>query len=118
MLLIRLRVSVLLVTTLSAFAQQNSCPRVQHDSPLKTVEVFDGPVEEMAELKPDISKGQGVHIRSIWNVGYVFDQGRTLYVLCKYQQSVAPVKINIQRKVDACTFIAGSSKKPAELVCK
>ena len=102
----------------SAYCQEKGCPRVKDGLLLKTADVYDGPPEELAQLKPDVSRGLGGHAYASWDVGYVYDQGRTVFLICQYPDSKPTVKVNVKERVKTCIFRGGTKAKSAELACK
>jgi hypothetical protein len=98
---------------------QGKCPAYQGKSALTTVDLFDGPPEQKADLVPDKSTGSMERGYALWKVGYIFTQGRTLYVVCSYSGSDSkPVTIKVAKKVHSCVFRAYGKARPAELNCK
>jgi hypothetical protein len=101
-----------------AQAQQVGCPAAQGKSLLTGVSVFDGPPAEMADLVPDVSRGGEAHLFQSWEVGYLFDQHRTLYLSCRYAGLAAPSVLKIERRVQTCSFQAHGRARAAEMTCK
>lgn len=99
-------------------AQDASCPRHRKTEALTSVDLFDGPPDEMAQLKPDVSRGQGSHAYASWDVGYIFDQGRNLFLVCKYMGSEPAITLKVNKKVRSCTFKGALGKAPAQMSCK
>lgn len=94
----------------SAFAkpeQQSICP-VRPDTVVKTVEVFDGPVADMATLVPDDSTDTGAY----WTLDYVYNAGRTVNVRCGYADKTS-VDINLAEKIQKCSYKIDAKKKIA-----
>jgi hypothetical protein len=60
------------------------CP-VRAGQPLRHVDVFDGPPEELATLIPDRAEDRSGH----WELGYVYDAGRFVTIRCKYADGVS-----------------------------
>ena len=107
-----------LLLTGVAQAQQASCPAAQGKSLLAGVSVFDGPPGEMADLVPDVSRGGEAHLFQSWEVGYLFDQHRTLYLSCRYAAVVKPVVVKIDRRVKTCSFQAHGTARSAVMSCR
>ena len=101
-------------------AKEVKCPSYQGKSALSTVDLFDGPPEERADLMPDVSKGNADHAYASWEVGYIFDKGRNLFLICHFSGSddADGMKIKVEKKVQRCIFRTHGSGKPAELTCK
>ena len=101
-----------------AQAQQVGCPAAQGKSLLTGVTVFDGPPAEMADLVPDVSRGGQANLFQSWEVGYLFDQHRTVYLSCRYARVSAPVVVKIERRVKTCSFQAHGRARAAEMSCR
>ena len=99
-----------------AVAADLSCPPSSHGSPLKTVTVFDGPPEELADLVPDTYRKTADGGTSMWNVAYIFAQGRQLNIRCDYGSQTAPVVIQPPASVVTCSFTTHRAA-PASLTC-
>jgi hypothetical protein len=111
--------TVLLVAT-AAPAQSFKCPALQGKNPLAGVSVFDGPPAEKADLVPDLTKGNGDHLYSSWDIGYLIGMGRTPYLVCRYAglPEAQSVTLRIDKKVAKCIFQAHAASQPAEAECK
>lgn len=101
-----------------AQAQQVGCPAIEGKSLLAGVSVFDGPPAEMADLVPDVSRGGAANLFQSWEVGYLFDQHRTLYLACRYAGLSAPVVVKIEQRVKMCAFQAHGRARAAEMSCR
>jgi hypothetical protein len=101
-------------------AQELRCPSYEGRKALTTVDLFDGPPEQLADLVPDISKGTGDHAYASWKVGYIFTAGRKLYIVCSYTgaQQTSKVILKSDKKVDSCIFRTHGKTRPAELSCR
>ncbi len=104
----------------AASAQDARCSAFHERRPLFNVAVFDGPPEQLAALIPDVSRGTGDHAYASWDVAYLFDDGRTLYLVCKYGDwgSKDAVTVKVEKKVSRCIYRTYHGGKPAELTCK
>lgn len=118
MLLNKTSILIALMLADTALADEVKCPPLQGKSPLSVATVYDGPPEEMADLIPDESKGSGDHANASWEVGYIYDAGRNVYLVCKYTGLKDTVTVNAKKKVQTCIYRTHSSKKPAEMFCK
>jgi hypothetical protein len=87
------------------------CP-VRADKPLRFVEVFDGPVEDLATLVPDRAKARSGH----WQLGYVYDAGRTVTIRCKYADDHMQ-DVKLEKRVARCEYKI-DAKKTLSLSCK
>lgn len=111
------KVFVLLVLATTAgdvFAkpkQKSICPE-RPDSFVKTVEVFDGPVADMATLVPDESTNTGAY----WTLDYVYAAGRTVNIRCGYADKTS-VDINLAEKIQKCVYRIAAKKK-IEVFCQ
>lgn len=100
-------------------SQEAKCPSFQGKNRLVTVTVFDGPPEQRADLIPDVSNGSGDHARAVWDVGYIFDSGRGLFLVCQFDGGAAnTVTVKVDKKVKRCTFRTHGATRPAEVGCK
>ena len=101
-------------------AQQARCPAHRGNSPLSSVVVFDGPPAERADLIPDVSKGSGDHAYASWEVSYIFDSGRTLFLVCRFAglADTQSVTVKVEKKVKHCTFRTHRSPTPADVSCR
>lgn len=80
------------------------CP-VQQGQPLRFVDVFDGPVEDIATLVPDQS-----HARSgYWQLGYVYDAARFVTIRCKYADGKM-LDIKLANRVERCDYRIDAAK--------
>ena len=109
-----------LAAAATAQAQEAKCPRYHGKSPLVSGVVFDGPPEEKADLMPDISRGKGSHAYASWDVGYLFDQGRSVYLVCRYSGhgDENAVTVKVEKKALHCIYRTHAGGQPAELSCK
>lgn len=111
------KVFVLLVLTTiagDAFAkpkQMSICPD-RPDTFVKTVQIFDGPVADMATLVPDETKED----QGFWTLDYVYKAGRTVNVRCEYADKTS-VDINLAEKIQKCSYRI-SAKKTYTLQCQ
>ncbi|GKT20573.1 STY0301 family protein [Acidovorax sp. SUPP3334] len=87
------------------------CP-AQPAQPLRQVDVFDGPVEDLATLVPDSAKERSGY----WQVGYVYAAGRTVNVRCHYADG-RTVDVPMAKKVDRCDYRI-DAKKTLTLNCQ
>lgn len=97
-----------------------SCPARNGREPLTTVTLFDGPPEERADLIPDESRGSGDHAYARWDVKYIYEAGRVLFLQCQYSGNNASqvLVIPVKSKVRSCVFRTHPKGLPAELVCQ
>lgn len=114
----RLAILVTVASTGLSYAQVAGCPAYERNSPLVQVTVFDGPPNEMASLVPDVSKGSDHHTYASWDIGYIFDAGRILYLECSYLHSTKPITVKVDKKVKECVYRTHALPKPAELTCR
>jgi hypothetical protein len=114
-----LGVALVLIASI-AHAQEAKCPSYQGKRPLSSVVVFDGPPEERADLIPDFAKGNSDHVYASWEVSYIFDAGRNLFLVCRYAGSgdAEAVTIKVDKRVKQCIYRTHGGGIPAELTCK
>jgi hypothetical protein len=92
-------------------AAANVCP--SHDrQPLRFVDVFDGPPEELATLVPD----KDGNLSGYWLLGYVYDAGRYVTIRCKYADGRAS-DVKIPNKITKCDYKI-DAKKVLTISCK
>jgi hypothetical protein len=110
-------VPLFLVPGLSA-AEQVQCPGSNGGARLVTVTLYDGPPSEHADLMPDKSrKTSAGGTESSWEVGYVFEAGRKLYVECRYDsKGVSPIVLE-PANARVCIFNSTSDRR-VSLVCR
>jgi hypothetical protein len=102
-----------------AHAQEARCPAYKEKAPLSGVVLYDGPPEQKADLMPDISKGGDDHVYASWKVGYIFDKGRKLYLVCRFGNKIDDTStVEVDARVQSCVFRSHRGGKPAELICK
>lgn len=107
---------VLVLTTMAGDAsaepkQKSICPE-RPDSFVKTVQVFDGPVADMATLVPDESTNTGAY----WTLDYVYKAGRSVNIRCEYADKTS-VDINLAEKIQKCSYKIAAKKK-IEVFCQ
>lgn len=90
----------------AAGASDASCPQTQHGVGLKTVTLFDGPPKDHADLVPDsFHEAEGIG-RSEWDVTYIFQAGRRLYVQCDYGPTVPVVVLQPVASTKKCVYLS------------
>lgn len=111
---------LLSLVAFTACAQELKCPASQGKNVLTSVDLFDGPPAERADLVPDDSRGTTNLMYASWKVGYLFDSGRKLYVVCSYSgpQPTSEVTLKAEKRVSSCIFRAHGKGHPTELSCK
>ncbi|MDA8444064.1 STY0301 family protein [Paracidovorax valerianellae] len=80
------------------------CP-AQPGQPLRSVDVFDGPVEDLATLVPDSAKERVGH----WQLGYVYAAGRSVNLRCHYADG-RTVDVPLPKKVERCDYRIDATK--------
>jgi hypothetical protein len=110
--------AVLLIAA-AAHAQEFKCPSAQGKNALFNAAVFDGPPSDKAELAPDASKGTTSYTFASWDVGYLYDMGHSVFLVCKFAGlgDAQAVTIKVDKKVKQCVFRAPKGT-PAEAICK
>jgi hypothetical protein len=101
----------------TAQAEEMKCPPLHGKNPLSGVSVYDGPPDEMADLISDKSSGEGDQIRASWEVGYIHDAGRSVYLVCKYGKHET-ITVKAENKVQTCIYRTHPGKTPVEVFCK
>jgi hypothetical protein len=86
------------VSILQPVFSAETCPR-RDATFLSSVEVFDGTPEELAMLKPD----EGGDSSGYWILGYVYDQKRSVTVLCKYANGNL-ARVDLTQRVSKCNY--------------
>jgi hypothetical protein len=79
-------------------AAADICPH-RDGQPLRYVDVFDGPPEEMATLVPDKDEERFGY----WLLAYVYDAGRSVTIRCKYADGEAS-DVKVPNKVTKCDY--------------
>ncbi len=79
---------------------------------LRSVTVFDGPPSEQASLVPDRAGTS----HSSWDLGYVYDAGRTVWVRCEYADGTS-FDAQLTAKVGKCVYKA-VKKNGIKLSCQ
>lgn len=114
-----LGVALALELMVMAHAQESRCPAHKDKAPLSGAVLYDGPPEQKADLMPDVSRGSGDHVYASWKVGYIFDQGRKLYLVCRFGNKIDDTStVEVDARVKSCEFRSHPAGKPAELICK
>lgn len=106
----------LTIVGISAYANEAACPKFHGGARLVTVSIFDGPPSEHADLMPDRFRTTKDGSSSEWDVAYVFQAGRKLFVECKYGKKAAPVVMKPSPRTTKCTFI-DQDRGPRSLTC-
>ena len=75
-----------------------TCPRRDASFPL-SVTVFDGTPEELASLVPEESGKRSGY----WILGHIYDQKRSVTVLCKYADGHVET-VNLTQRVSKCNY--------------
>jgi hypothetical protein len=108
--LIRVLFVMLATAPISVLAGETVCPRIHEDSQLTSVTLFDGPPSEHADLMPDSFRKVGNGTRSGWDVAYIFEAGRQLFVECQYGPKVSPVILEPGPSAYKCEFLSRGAK--------
>jgi hypothetical protein len=88
----------------STFLDANACPETERGAVLTTVTLFDGLPSEHADLEPDRSVESEGTTKSDWDVSYIFQSGRRLYVQCVYGLKVAAIILKPSPSVSICEY--------------
>ncbi len=84
--------ALLLFAPASAWAGTFQCPAAHEGAALTSVDLYDGPVDEHADLAPDHSSETRRYQTARWDVGYIRKAGRQLFVDCQYGKKHLVVK--------------------------
>ena len=95
----------------SAAEASKVCP-VQPHQPLRSVDVFDGPPEDLATLIPDQAGARSGY----WQLGYVYDADRNITIRCKYAGGPA-IDVRLTDRVERCSYVINTQKTLA-LECR
>ncbi|HUB43603.1 MAG TPA: STY0301 family protein [Acetobacteraceae bacterium] len=93
------------------------CPRMHQGSSLTTVSLFDGPPSEHADLEPDVIHKTKRGLWSEWDVAYLFQQGRQLFVECGYGRNIPAVLLQPGPGTGKCEFLSEGTGR-VSLTCK
>jgi hypothetical protein len=91
-----------------------ACPPQKDGNPLSGASVFDGPPSELADLQADQYDKKQQH--AIWDVRYLYDQGRTVYLECYYKDRKDLLIVKVD-KVDQCLYSQDHAGK-SQMSCK
>ena len=116
-LLIRAAIVALAAAPVSVSAGEIRCPTTHAGSQLTTVTLFDGPPSEHADLEPDTFHQSKGGSRSEWDVAYIYQAGRHLFVECQYGPNAASVILEPVPSTYTCEFVSQGAKN-ISLVCK
>lgn len=83
----------------------NVCP-VRSDAHLRALDVYDGPIAEMAILVPD----EAADTEGFWSLAYVYEAGRTVNIRCKYSDNDV-VDVEIKNKIEKCQYAVSSEER-------
>jgi len=100
-------IAVSVVLSQTCFASEITCPHAQQGARLKNVALFDGPPSELASLVPDSVFETEMDSRAEWDVSYIFQAGRHLYVRCEYGSTIPAVIIEPPASTGTCAFLSG-----------
>jgi len=88
----------------TAAAAPTACPAGHQGQAMNGGQVFDGPPEELADLRPDTDRRVGRERWATWNVASVYRAGRQVHLLCHYAGSTAPVAVKVSHPVKVCVY--------------
>lgn len=101
----------------TAQAAPVSCPARHQGQPINGGQVFDGPPEQMADLRPDGDRRVGRERRATWKVAYVYKAGRQVHLLCHYAGGVAPMAVKASHPVKVCVYRTDLNWRGLSLRC-
>jgi len=88
----------------TAAAAPTACPARHQGRAMNGGQVFDGPPEELADLRPDTDRRVGRERRATWNVASVYKAGRQVHLLCYYDGNTAPITVKAPHPVKVCVY--------------
>ncbi len=88
-----------------------ACP-LRAGQPLRFVDVFDGPAEQLATLVPDRAGKRSGY----WRLDYVYDAGRLVVIRCKYADK-STLDVTLSNRVHRCDYKI-DAKKTLRVSCK
>ena len=97
-------VLILAGAPLVAAAGETRCPAHRAGDRLSSVSLFDGPPSEHADLAPDSSRRDKLGRRSTWDVAYIFQQGRKLFVVCRYDRHSQDILLSPPQSTRKCEY--------------
>ncbi len=96
---------------LNAAPPADACP-VRLRQPLRYVDVFDGPSEDLATLVPDKAGERGGY----WLLDYVYDAGRFVVIHCKYADNQV-LEVKLPNRVRRCDYKI-DARKTLKMYCR
>lgn len=99
-----------MMTATAAHAVQMSCPATQKGKRLSAVSLFDGPPEDMAELRPEEGREKNGLLRTYWMLEDIHKAGRVPHVVCDYDGG-GKVVMKPGKTVRACIRFLKSDRK-------
>ncbi len=88
----------------TAVAGESHCQATHAGSRLASVTLFDGPPSERADLMPDTVSGRHGNGRSDWDIAYIFQAGRRLFVRCEYGPQVHAIIFEPDTRARKCVY--------------
>ena len=88
-----------------------ACP-LRSRQPLRFVDVFDGPAEELATLVPDKTEARSGY----WLLDYIYDAGRFVVIRCKYADKKT-LDVKLSNRVHKCDYII-DARRTLKVDCK
>jgi hypothetical protein len=89
----RLALCAFVVVTGVVHAQDVRCPPFYGSWPLSNAVVFDGPPDQKADIMPDISRSEAGNDYASWDVGYVYEAGRQVFLVCRYSSAKGSISM-------------------------
>jgi len=100
--------AALLISALSgglAFAKNTHVCPLRMDDPVTSIDVFDGSPDEQAFLAPD----REVNNVDTFSLGYVYQDGRTVTIRCKYGSGFV-ADVALRSRVNSCIATVGAGE--------
>lgn len=103
-------VLALTLSATAAHAVQMSCPVSQKGKALNAASLFDGPPEDMVELRPEEGQEKNGLLRTYWMLGDIHKAGHTPHLVCGYEGD-GKVTMKLGKTVKACIRFLRSDRK-------
>jgi hypothetical protein len=102
----------------TAAAQEARCPSHAGGAPLSGAVLYDGSPEQRADPMPDAMSAGNGRAMSSWNVAYVYRQGRTVSIVCRYRGAPDAAPLVVETPVQCCRYRVPVGRGPAEMRCR
>lgn len=100
----------------SAQAGENLCPFYNQGSRIQYIAIYNGPPEELANLMgPPLRTLRDGSQMAVFDLAYIFKQGRRVYVQCNYLNNAPPIVSMPPITTRKCVFTSYQIPKTGEL---